>query len=267
MHAVVGMGVVKWGRIAGRFGPICLTTLGLGCSVAPHEDPGSPSYAECDSAEACATDECLYDGAMAGYRCLPTCQVDADCPPAPQGRATCVSGYCEPPCSGPLHDGKSFCQDGAVRDCFLDEGGTCDQCSGVCELDQFCGPEVACVPKLAAGAPCTNAGQCLSNVCGMGGVCELPLNAPCVAGDPCLCVYGFCTQECNGTFQDHRGGCPDGFACSDGHHPLPDPDVYTQHAYCLRECQADPKLCAEGQVCQIPPDYFDVTSTRACVWD
>jgi hypothetical protein len=197
---------------------------------------------------------------------LPACETDDDCPPAPQGPASCAFGRCATPCSGPLSPSEAFCQNGAVRSCYSDPGAPCDQCPGICDADEYCGPEVKCVSKLGGAEPCTTSDECQGGVCDGSGVCQLPLNTPCKDGDPCQCVSGFCTQVCNGTFQDYRGGCPDGFGCSDGYHPLPDPDVYTQHAYCLRECQTDATLCGEGQECRVPPDYFSSSPIRLCLW-
>ena len=227
---------------------------------------GKALYERCDDpGTTCATGQCQDDPSSGERRCLTTCPADAVCPKGPSGPGSCVANVCVPPCDGPLPPGAYFCAGGAVHDCFGAASAPCDQCRDRCDSASFCASDGRCAPRFDGRATCEQDEECLSDSC-KNGICNLTLNSPCVDGDPCQCVFGFCTQQCDGTFTDYRGGCPYGFACTDGYHPVQDPDVNTGRGWCHRECQDDPAACAAGQQCRIPPDYFSSTRIRACLW-
>ncbi len=228
---------------------------------------GKALYERCDDPGAtCATGQCTDDPSSGDRRCLTTCAADGSCPKHPSGPASCASNTCVPPCSGPLPAGLYFCADGAVHGCFGTASAPCDQCRDRCDSASFCGGDGRCAPRFDGRATCKKDEECLSSSC-RSGRCDLTLNSPCQDGDPCQCVFGFCTRQCDGTFSDHRGGCPYGFACTDGYHPVADPDIHTGRGWCHLECQDNPAACATGQKCSIPPDYFMSTQIRACLWD
>jgi len=259
--------LTRWLRLAGRGTVLAGLLLAYpSCGSDGNQPEYTADYEPCESSDECASDACVNDPREGpGKLCSPSCEADADCPAAPDGPASCVRGSCMPPCSGSLPLSKQFCDDGVIRDCADVESPPCDQCSDAqCESGLFCGDNGQCTAQYEGGEGCSDDQECISGTCSAR-VCELPLNAPCVDGDPCLCMSGFCTRECDATFENYRGGCPIGFACSIG---FLDAEVETGTGWCHQECeQDDPESCSADQVCGAPPDYFTITEVRACLWD
>lgn len=252
------------GRAAFSSWSLAILALLPMCSSAA-SDTGPKLYAECSEKTPCSEGDCAYDPVRHRYRCLPECIANLDCATGPEGETKCYSRHCIPLCTGhPLSDGTA-CVDGAVRECEEVRTIACDQCSFACSSETYCGSDARCTAKLSGLGACSSDEQCLSNVC-RNGLCDLNLNTPCVAGDQCQCVFGFCTQPCATHFGDSAGGCPQGFACSDGFHPVANVDDYTGNGWCHRECQRDAAVCQPGQSCELPPDYFSVTEIRICAW-
>jgi hypothetical protein len=140
---------------------------------------------------ACTTSDQCVDGNCAGGFCCATACAGA-C-------ATCSSGTCQPLATGA--PGAPSCSPFACD-------GTDQTCPSTCTADTTC---VAvdycnagqCVAKLANGATCTAADECVSAAC-TGGLCVGGggSGTPCTTGDQCttgICVDGVCcAAACSG---------------------------------------------------------------------
>lgn len=182
--------------------------------------------------------------------CSKHCKTDQDCATEFGGLACGVDATgersCVPECDG--FGGDYACVEGVSTSCEIASDEYCEECG--CPSTLRCEPGQGCMPKRAAGEPCSTDDDCNTDNCSsFAGVCRVPIGAACAASncDACLAADGwsYCSRECLGNSQCGSGLC------------LGNADTF----YCRPPCSDFGDASCPGHKCKLFID--DVTAATA----